>query len=177
LNPTNETQALLEKRQLLLMGKINDEKQEAMSSKLLYLNALSSESPITIFIDVAGGEVSGMLYICDAIRNSSAPVHGIVIAVAYSAGFQVLQACTRRSAYRHARLMFHPPLIGSRSVESTGLSKEILRMKNIYREQAKELASRSGRKLQEVLAWGRQNRYFDAPEALSHGLIDAINGK
>lgn len=167
--------ALLKKRQLLVIQVIDVAAQEYLAASILYLNALSSSKPITIFIDSAGGKLDSELLSMDVIGNSRAPVHGIVTGVAYSAAFGVFQSCHVRKAYPHAQLRFHAPVLnGVNSGDKPVLDREIKQLQRIHTEQIKMFSMRSGQSQQQWRAWADAEHTFSAPEALRFRLLDSI---
>ncbi len=102
---------MLSKRQILMQGRVDANRQEEITSAILGLNALDNRALITMFIDSGGGSPIYGGYLSDIVRTSEAPVHGIVIGLCASAAFDILQSCTRRIAYTHSKLIFHSPRI------------------------------------------------------------------
>lgn len=96
----------LGKRELFFEGKINSINSAKLFFDLRHLNKINQE-PIKLFIDSEGGEVNGLRVIANAIKNSKAPVIGIVIGIAYSGAEIFLQCCHKRLSYPHTRQMLH----------------------------------------------------------------------
>lgn len=167
---------LLAQRQILLQGTLDGNKQEEISAAILYLNAINNASPITLFIDSSGGnEIMGG-YVCDAIRTSNSPVHGIVIALCGSAAFDILQACRRRIANKNAQLLFHSTRIRDLRVSANRrkmirwLDEARLRDQRVIRL----LARRTSQPLKQLRKWAEEEKTFTASEALKFKFIDEI---
>ncbi|MBX4209292.1 ATP-dependent Clp protease proteolytic subunit [Candidatus Parcubacteria bacterium] len=166
-------EAFLARRQILLQEEIKCSVQDRISASILYLN-LQNNSTITLIINSGGGlAVSGM-YICDAIRNSPAPVHGLVIGDAHSAAFDIFQHCDRRLCYKHARLMFHAIRLNDLPLDRDDFDDHIKEFREWDDELLRLFSKKSGQPLGRIRTWSRQERYFGAKEALKLGLIDEI---
>jgi ATP-dependent protease ClpP protease subunit len=165
--------SLLAKRQIPLIGSIDDEMQERISIHILHLNAISCQK-ITLFIDSYGGIIGPGEGIQDSISVSEAPIEGVVIKVAASAAFSALQACARRKAYPHASLMFHAPSTPNLNVDSDTLEETLTRLRASFDKEIENFSDRSGQSKKKWREWGKIGKYFDAPEALGLGMIDEI---
>lgn len=163
----------LRKRQIPLLGSVDLKMQSQFTESILLLNALDEQKPITLFIDSRGGSVGPALAIADAIVSSKAPVHGLVVAEAYSAAFMVLQNCHTRLSYPNAQLMFHAPLIRAHRIDED-LSKDIEQAKLYYKKTLKLTHKRSGQNTRTLRAWGKKERYFSGEEAHGLGFVDNI---
>lgn len=188
----DEIKPFLARREIFLIGDIYDieTQEQIISMAILYLNSVNSE-PIKLFIDSCGGSGDVAQLVSDNVRNSVAPIHGIVIGVAYSAGFTILQACHWRLAYPNAKLMFHggsltipvdsvmnaefnsPATIELKKSQVSRLKKRI----SSFRKEMKKIARRSGQPLKKIKKWWQVERHFTAKEAKKFGFIDEIIGK
>lgn len=167
--------ALLEKRQLLVMGQFNSDTQEMITASILYLNALSSINPITLFIDSGGGNLAAELYAMDAIENSEAPIYGIATGFVGSAAFGVFQACHVRKAYPHASFKFHSPVFNGICIANRkAFARDLKRLRKTHQEQVEAFSKRSGQPKEKWFEWGESERQFNAREALELRIIDEI---
>lgn len=178
--PDDAVETFLLKRQIVLAEMITGDTHDLLSSHILYLNAKSYE-PITLIVHSEGGSCCATDHICDAIRRSVAPVHGLVIGEAGSGAFLVLQACHRRLAYPNAHLLFHSPDLGGVRVDLPNLRGEIAKALLAHRRNLHMVARRCKQSVATVAEWSRTEYSFTAIEALKHGIIDEIvqptNGK
>ena len=157
----------------MLEGKINEEIQMNIGRYILYLNAIN-DNPITLFIDTQGGDTEISLYICDAIQQSRAEVHGIVTAEALSAGFRILQSCHRRLAYPNALLMFHAPTGPSKRCDAKDWGAFHKDSLALHKEQLDVYATRSKQPLKWLKKWSLQEKRFKAHEAFDLGFLDEV---
>jgi ATP-dependent protease ClpP protease subunit len=172
--PEEIAKALLQKRQILLIGKIDNDAQEIISGSIIYLNCLGSD-PISLFIDSIGGFTDAEVGLVDAIGVSQAPVHGVVIRVAFSAAFGLLQACRVRKAYPHAMLMFHAPRLKEIVIDNEEkFSEDICFFRQLHDEQIEGYSKRSGQSKENWTEWSKKEKRFTAQEALALKIIDEI---
>ncbi|MFH0804347.1 MAG: ATP-dependent Clp protease proteolytic subunit [Candidatus Zambryskibacteria bacterium] len=172
--PEEVIKALLQKRQILLIGKIDNDAQEIISGYIIYLNSLGSD-PISLFIDSTGGFTDAEVGLVDVISISHAPVHGVVTRVAFSAAFGLLQACRVRKAYPHAMFMFHAPRIKEMVVDNEEkLNEDICFFRQLHDEQIESYSKRSGQPKESWIEWSRKEKRFTAQEALTLKMIDEI---
>jgi ATP-dependent Clp protease, protease subunit len=162
---------LIECRQILLAEEVNERLQERISASLLFLNAFA-DTEITLFIDSTGGDINSELWLMDQIASSNAHVRGVVIGVAKSAAFGILQACHIRQAYPHAELLFHAPSFRIRCDDD--VATRIEKTVRVHEEQLTAFAKRSGQSVELWRAWAKEEKLFSAPEALSLGMLDCI---
>jgi ATP-dependent Clp protease protease subunit len=170
--PEEITKTFLANRQLRLTGDIYEKAKELIIPQLQYLNGLSVE-PITLYIDSTGGGDKSGFAIADAIACSRAPIRAIVECNAYSVAFDILLRCTRRIAYPHAHIMFHGSTIKLR-IDAKGLRKKLRYEMRLHEREIAFIAKRSGQSERKIEKWSRQERKFNAQEALKRGLIDEI---
>ncbi len=167
--------ALLVKRQVMLVGKVDIEKQEHLCTSIIYLNAVDL-APVTLFIDSNGGSMFAESMLGDIIADSLAPIHAVVTGVAYSAAFAILQACHVRKAYPHTRFLFHAPTFYTdlRIDNEEKVEKSLQQLRKHHAEQVSHIARRSGQSESEWREWSKSERRFEATEALDLGIIDEI---
>jgi ATP-dependent protease ClpP protease subunit len=164
-------------RVVILSGEITGEIVARVAAELAQLE-LQSREAISLLIDSPGGDTKPARELADLIKKLTSPVHATVTRQALSAGFIVLQACTRRMAGENASLMFHPP--GFTAEEASAISAfpcdEDVRFDDDeqYLEWLGYLSQRSGAPLELLASWGREEKEFNVGEALQHGFIDEV---
>ena len=150
-------------RKIKISGYINDGFGKKFKTALKQLIAQSS-AVIEIEINSKGGLCFPLHQITSALKACELTSHGIVTDFGRSAGFDILQCCTKRFAYRGAILMFHAPRVGKRVCDED----------SDHLEMVKILMRRTGQTKTTILHWAEQEREFTAEEALDAGLIDGI---
>ena len=174
LNYDERNRLLLAKRQILLQQRVDVSAQERISSAVLELNALDAASPITLYIDSSGGDGGSGYMLMDAILNSAAPIHGLVIGVAFSMAFGILQTCRRRAAYENATLMFHGSKMNDFRVDREDLDELVANIRARDQKQLAFYARRTGQSLDQLKEWSKAEKQFMAPEAKNLGFLDEI---
>lgn len=98
---------LLEKRTVLLFGRIDSASAEICIAKLLHLAARSTR-PIDLYLLTPGGEMTAAIAIEQVMRGLRAPVNTIAIGECSSAGAFLLAAGTgKRTAVRGTTIVLH----------------------------------------------------------------------
>ncbi len=160
-------------RTLILSGDCDADKQEKICAALIRLNLISEEE-ITLYIDSKGGGVYAGIHIYDTIKESHAPVRGIVIGKAMSAAFVVLLACDHRTAFPHAILMYHAPTLAGIALDQPDFEQQLALRRDFHHIMLSELTRRG--KVSRALfeKWSREERYLTADEAYEAGILDQV---
>lgn len=183
----------LQEKSIVLSGEIDNDSFERVAMQIIKYNmeddALEkdgmcencgklgydrTEEPIKIFISSPGGLVDACLAIAGAIESSKTPVHGIVLGEAASAAFVILVACSKRSSYKHARLMYHEL--------STGMRGSLVSIKDkvdeceILQKNLNDIVISNTKITKEILEEkiNRRDWNMSVTEALSYGVIDEV---
>ncbi len=135
---------------------------------------------LKIYTQTEGGNVMAGLDIHDMIR--AAPVKtrtGLVLGYGHSMGVIILQACERREAMRHARLLIHYVTLQEKMSlmafrNSKRLEKLLTTGESCQGNIEAILARRTKRKLSEIRKACIKDIEMSSEEALAFGLIDAI---
>lgn len=166
---------LLKERIIMLTGEINDEIASIIIGELLYLNALSPNEKITLYINSPGGSVSSGLAIYDTIKQMSSPIETIGIGMCASMGAFLLSSGTKglRKAYENCEIMIHQPLGGSNGQVS---DLEIMTNRFIYLKNKlnKILAENTNQPLDKIIKDTDRNYFMSSEEALKYKIIDEI---
>mgnify|MGYP000990124028 FL=1 len=175
---------LMQRRTVVLEGKINAEQINNLLLRLLHLQLESSE-PITLLIDSGGGSVSDALRLCDVMTTVlHAPVNGVVVGMCGSAATFVLLHCNTRSGTIHSRYVIHSgtkhnlslPINGSVVKHLEQLLAETKRVETTITSMYMRQLNKTQAEVEELI--GRGDQTFDAvmsaTEAQEIGLIEAI---
>ena len=169
------TDALFQKREIMIIGEITAELVNSVIMQIRYLQNEDPEKEITLFINSLGGEVASGLSLYDVIQSVKCPIRTICVGTAYSMGALLFISGKKREILPHARVMIHDPLIvdgvGGSALKIENISKNLLKSRTIT---AEIIAKHSGRTLEEVLEKTSVDTYFDANEAIEFGLADEI---
>ncbi|MBI4118862.1 MAG: ATP-dependent Clp protease proteolytic subunit [Parcubacteria group bacterium] len=176
---------LLERRIIGLGDNINKETVDRICSGIVELNLTSSEE-IKLVIDSGGGQIEPALYLFDMIKNSKAPVIGVVIGGCGSSAVSVLQSCCRRLSTPNSRFFLHFVSHNDFSFklnQSESEVVEVLRVKikeaQVFQKTTEDIllarTKMTREQLRELMQNGEKYRSkFTPDEALVLGLIDEI---
>jgi len=159
---------LLEERIVVVHGHIDDAVAQRRVAELLFLEHLSREKPVTVFVHSPGGVVTAAAAIVDTIENIAPRVETVVPHWATGAATWIAGsgARGRRSMGADASVAFVPlgPAVG-------GLPEEIRRLETLM---STSLARYSGRTAQEILEAMARSLRLSAASAIGWGLIDRV---
>jgi ATP-dependent Clp protease protease subunit len=170
-------EGLLAKNTLVLNGKVDGEMVEYVGASIAELT-IRDCPPITINIRSGGGDVTAGLDIYDMLSVYPGIIKGFITSYARSMASIILQACSRRYAYRHARILIHHisrneiglDTIRSQSAVEKMLAEMEARQNYLYQI----ISQRSGKPLEQVNEVCKRDSDMTAQEALDFGLIDEI---
>ncbi|TNE79195.1 MAG: ATP-dependent Clp protease proteolytic subunit [Bacteroidetes bacterium] len=167
--------SLLQQRTVLLWGEVNDDSARHVVERLLYLESLKPQSPITLLINSPGGHVHAGFTIYDCMQSISSPVATHCTGMAASMGAILLSAGEKgmRKVYPHARVMIHQPSggIGGRYADIEIQLEELSKAKKLG---AQILADNCGQTIDRILADFDRDHWMDAEEALAYGIVDLL---
>lgn len=136
---------------------------------------IEERKPIKLMIDSNGGSLSDTFTIVDAIKMSKTPIEAHVIGCAYSGGFFITIASPKRYGYKHSSYVFHEGSVGN-----GGTSGQFENFAAFYKKQLsllKDLVVENTNITEEEYdKIKRDDIWYDAYEALEHGIIDEIVG-
>ena len=166
---------LLKERVVFLTGEVNDHSANLLIAQLLFLEAENPEADINFYINSPGGVVTAGMAIYDTMQYINCDVSTICIGQAASMGAVLLAAGAKgkRYALGNARVMVHQPLGGAQGQASDILiqAKEIERTKSML---LGVLSKHTGQKEATIEKDADRDRFFNAAEAKTYGLIDTI---
>jgi len=166
---------LLKDRKIFLIGDINAESMAVLMQSLMYLESISDE-PIDLYINSAGGQVaSGMAvyrYITEVMKS---PINTYSIGFSASMAAILYLAGEKRYMYEGTKIVIHDPS----SVSDTCEKPEELKGRLKSLEKAKDMichiiADRTGHPVDEISEIIKNDKIYDADEALEFGLATYI---
>lgn len=176
-NPLDE--ALFKKRIVYVTGVVNERMAYRVNRELIAMAAADTKKPIYLFINSPGGEVTSGFSIYDTARFVGTEIYTVVVGLAASMG-SLIALCAKkqnRVAFPNAKILIHQPLIsGELMGQASDLeihAKDILKTKERIN---KLYAEETGRPFEEIVRATDRDRWFDAEEAKSFGLISKIIG-
>ncbi|HOX73053.1 MAG: ATP-dependent Clp endopeptidase proteolytic subunit ClpP [Dokdonella sp.] len=166
---------LLKERVIFLVGPIDDYVANVVVAQLLFLESENPDKDINLYINSPGGVVTAGLAIYDTMRFLKPDISTMVIGQAASMGSFLLAAGAKgkRYALPNSRVMIHQPSGGAQG-QATDIeiqAKEILYLRRRLNE---ELAANTGQPLERIERDVERDLFFNARDAQSYGLIDAV---
>jgi ATP-dependent Clp protease protease subunit len=169
-------------RIIFLGSPIDDEVANIITSQLMYLNSVDSESDIKLFINTPGGSCDDGLAIYDIMNWVDCDVSTYVMGLAASMGSIICSsgAKGKRYALPHSKILLHQPMsgTGSRTQESDFkiAYEELKKCKDTLYQILQE---NTGKSIEEITADADRDHWLSAAESLPgvygpYGLIDEI---
>lgn len=169
-----------------LYSDVNDEKVAELTQAILYLNELNrllpkdeERKPIEFYINTYGGSADAMFALYDVMNivKKETEIHTIGVGKVMSAGTLLLVAGTKgkRKIGRNCRVMIHNVAAGTYGI-LPNLANELEAIQQLQDDYINALAENTKltkKKLAKLLN-EKINIYFDAEEAVRHGLADEI---
>ena len=168
---------LLSKREIFLTEQVDSVTTNELMKKLMYLNGVDSETPITLYINSPGGDVYSGLAVYDFISLMKAPLKTVCIGCAASMGAILFLAGKEREMLPHTRIMIHDPSynhldVGGRKPHE--IQHEVDSLNKTREHLAQIISERTGKSLEQVYEITANDTFFDAEEAVKFGLATAI---
>ena len=166
---------LLKDRIIFLTGPIDEDSAASVCAQLLFLESVSKDKAISMYIQSPGGYVHSGLAIYDTMQYVKPDVATVCIGMAASAGSLLLMAGAtgKRIALPNSKIMIHQPSGGFRG-QATDMEihvKDILetkeRLNRLYAKHTKQ-------DLKVVTEAMERDKFMTPEEAISFGLIDKI---
>lgn len=166
---------LLQDRILFVSGEITDNVANSVIAQLLYLDAMDSEKDISMYINSPGGSITAGMGIYDAMHLVKADITTLCVGMAASMGAFLLANGTKgkRLALPNSEIMIHQPLGGAQG-QATDIeisAKRIIRLRDKIN---KILSHQTGKKLEKIESDTDRDKFMDAYEAMTYGLIDKV---
>ena len=166
---------LLIDRIIFLTGPIDENVAASVCAQLLFLESVSKDKDISMYIQSPGGYVHSGLAIYDTMQYIKPDVTTVCVGMAASAGSMLLMAGAKgkRVALPNSKIMIHQPSGGFKG-QATDMEihvKDIMETKDRLN---KLYAKHTGQEL-DVIATAMERDNFMLPEeAIKFGLIDRI---
>jgi ATP-dependent Clp protease protease subunit len=168
---------LMADRIIFLGTGIDSDVANIISSQLMYLNSVDSESDIKLFLNTPGGVCDGGLQIYDVMEWVNCDVATYNMGLSASMGSILLSsgAKGKRFALPHSRVMIHQPMGGvPGGTQESDFAIAYEEIKKTKKELYDILALNTGKPFEEIEKVGDRDAWFTAQEALDFGLIDEI---
>jgi ATP-dependent Clp protease, protease subunit len=166
---------LLENRIVFLVGEINQASAARVMMQMLYLENQKRGADISLYINSPGGAVDDTLAIYDTMRFLSSAVSTFCIGRAYSGAAVLLAAGEKgkRFLLPHAKVMIHQPYggVGGQAEDIRIQAEQIIKAKE---ELNRIMSKHTGQTVEQIKKDAERDKYFDAEQAKSYGLVDEV---
>ena len=167
---------LLKERIIFLGTPIDDQVANLIVAQLLYLDS-ENHQPISLYINCPGGVIYAGFAIYDTMKILKSPVSTIAVGFSGSMGTVLLTSGTKgqRYALPHATVHMHPAGGGARGytedVRIAYMEQERLQDQLFY-----IISKNTGHPYDEIETMYRRDKFMNAEEAKTFGLVDEILG-
>ena len=166
---------LLKDRIIFLTGPIDENVAASVCAQLLFLESVSMDKDISMYIQSPGGYVHSGLAIYDTMQYIKPDVTTVCIGMAASAGSMLLMAGAKgkRIALPNSKIMIHQPSGGFKG-QATDMEihvKDIMETKDRLN---KLYAKHTGTELKVIQDAMERDNFMLPQEAIEFGLIDRI---
>jgi ATP-dependent Clp protease protease subunit len=166
---------LLKERVIFMVGQVEDHMANLIVAQLLFLESENPDKDIHLYINSPGGSVAAGMAIYDTMQFIKPDVSTLCIGQAASMGAFLLAggAKGKRFGLPNSRMMIHQPL-GGYSGQASDIdihAKEILKIREKLNL---KLAHHTGQTIKQIAKDTDRDRFMDAAEAKSYGLIDDV---
>ena len=157
----------------MITGEINDDLASIVIGEIIYLNALSPNEKITLYINSPGGSVTAGLSIYDTMKYIKPKVVTIGMGLCASMGAFLLSSGDKRYALENTKIMIHQPLGGAKgqATDIMIVAEEIIRIKKKLNE---ILSKNTNQPLSKIEQDTERDFYMDSEQAVKYGIIDSI---
>ena len=166
---------LLKDRIIFLTGAIDDYVAASICAQLLFLESVSKEKTISMYIQSPGGLVSAGLAIYDTMQYIKPEVATVCIGQAASAGSLLLMAGAKgkRVALPNSKIMIHQPSGGFRG-QATDMEIHVRDMMETKKRLNELYVKHCGSDIDTVNAALERENFMTPEQAMEFGLIDRI---
>jgi ATP-dependent Clp protease protease subunit len=166
---------LAEARILQVVGPITDRLARYCATRLLVMEQMNPEKPITVLINSPGGSADSGFAIYDILRYIKPPVRTVVNGLCASAAILVLLGTdrSRRFSLPESRFLLHQPsTMGRGSASDLDITaREILKLRERYNRVVAETCKRD---LEQIVEDTRRDFWLSANEAKDYGLVAKV---
>ncbi len=166
---------LIKSRIIILSDPIDSNIAKNIITETLYLQQISKEKPIRVFINSPGGSASDGFAIYDILRYSGCPVYTYAVGLCASAAVLVYLSAPRsfRFALPNAKFLLHQPstALTGRVSDIEVNAKEVLKLRERYN---KIVSEATGQSIEKITQDSDRDFWLTSEEAEKYGLIGKI---
>ena len=168
---------LLKERIIFLGSPIDDQVANLIVAQLLYLNSQDQNRQIDMYIQSPGGAVYAGLAIYDAMQMISAPVSTVAVGFCGSMATALLTSGEKGKRFALAQATIHQHPTGGGAKGYTEDVRIATREQERLQTQLFHIMGKNtGHDWKEIEAFFERDKFLNALEAKSYGLVDAVLG-
>ncbi len=166
---------LLKDRIIWLGEDVRDDNANEICAKMLLLAAEDSTKDIFLYINSPGGSITAGMAIYDTMQYVPNDVVTVGIGMCASMGQFLLTAGTKGKRFLtpNTRVLLHQPL-GGFGGTAADIQTQAFLINDMKKQLAAITAKQTGKTVEQVMADGDRDRWFNAQEALEYGFVDQI---
>lgn len=168
---------LMTSRNIFLNSEVTAESAGAVIKDLIALNIEDPDKEITLYINSPGGSVQDGLAIFDYLRYMKAPFKTVCIGTAASMGAIIFLSAKKREIFPNGRILIHDPSYGGGDIggkKPHEIQKSVDKLMETREILANIISDVTGKSLNEVYEFTREDSIFNASEAVNFGLATNI---
>jgi len=168
--------ALIRDRIIFLGTEIDSDVSNIITSQLMYLNSIDSESDIKLFINTCGGSCISGLAIHDIMDWVEPDVSTYCMGMAASMGSILLSsgAKGKRFSLPNGRIMIHQVSSYTGWAQTSDVKIHYEETKSLQDTLYRILSENTGKSFEEIEKDADRDKWFSPVDALNYGLIDNI---
>ena len=172
---SNVFERLLKDRIIWLGDDVRDDNANEICAKMLLLAAEDSTKDIFLYINSPGGSITAGMAIYDTMQYVPNDVVTVGIGMCASMGQFLLTAGTKGKRFLtpNTRVLLHQPL-GGFGGTAADIQTQAFLINDMKMQLAAITAKQTGKTVEQVMADGDRDRWFNAQEALEYGFVDHI---
>lgn len=166
---------LVEARTVLVSGPITDKMAREFTVRLMVIERMDPERPVTVMINSPGGSADSGFAMYDLMRFVRPPLLTVVNGLCASAAILVLLGAEgkRRFSMPESRFMIHQPATTGHGTASDLdiTAREIIKLRERYN---RIISNATGQEMEKVLGDSKRDFWLNATEALEYGLVTEV---
>jgi ATP-dependent Clp protease protease subunit len=170
--PENVFDRLLERRIVLVTGRLDDSVAALAAAQLMLLDA-SGDEPVELRLSCPDGDLDACVALADTVDLAGLAVRAVCSGSVGGPALAPLAAADRRVAHPHCLFVLRDP-----AAQLQGRADELATSASSYQRQLDglhaRLAEATGQSLERVEADMRKGVTLNAEEALEYGLVEQI---
>jgi ATP-dependent Clp protease protease subunit len=167
---------LLRERIIFITRPIDDTLASLVVAQLLFLQAEDPDRDINMYITSGGGSITAGFAIHDTMRHLTAEVATIALGMTGSMATFILTsgAKGKRYALPNATIHFHPAGMYGLEGYAPDIEIHVRHLLDMQERGNRLMAEYTGQTLETIQRDFSRDRFFDAQEAQSYGLVDTV---